>query len=57
MTVTTFVLVLFLNNGGVQNINESESYASCTRNKYSYMDAYRALSKDPPLMRCIEIKK
>ena len=57
MTVSTFVLVLFLNNGGVQNINVSESYASCTRNKYSYQDAYRSMSKDVPLMKCIEVKK
>ena len=57
MTVSTFVLVLFLSNGGIQNINVSESYASCTRNKYSYQDAYRSMSKDVPLMKCIEVKK
>ena len=57
MTVSTFVLVLFLSSGGVQNINVSESYALCTRNKYSYQDAYRSMSKDVPLMKCIEVKK
>ena len=57
MTVSTFVLVLFLNNGTIQNINTSESYAACTRNKYSYQEAYRSMSKDIPLMKCVEIKK
>ncbi len=57
MTVSTFVLVLFLTSGGVQNINVSESYAACTRNKYSYQEAYRSVSRDIPLMKCIEVKK
>lgn len=57
MTVSAFVLVLFFSNGTIQNINTSESYATCTRNKYSYQEAYRSVSKDIPLMRCVEIKK
>jgi hypothetical protein len=54
MTVSTFVLVLFLNNGGLQHINASPTYADCMRTKHAYTELYRKNKREIPKMDCVQ---
>ena len=55
MNTATFVLIVFLHTGGVQQVDLSSSYANCTRNKHSYTEAYRKNSQPIPKMECVEL--
>lgn len=57
MNTATFVLIVFLHTGGMQQVDLSSSYASCTRNKHSYTEAYRKNSQSVPKMECVQLER